>query len=159
MASSQWLPGFGPIQDPQLLYATNYPKGAVEIIDSGNSERLTGWATPGDMRTNHVWLLHQVQSSVNQDSDWIGVYDPEDIQPLSKKSEISKLLSALPELDTLNLDEIEQVKQRLHLLTGDMTVSQALEALGLSRYRFSMLGASSGQTAKAASSSCGTAIS
>ena len=72
-------------------YPTNYPKGAVEIVDSGNSQ-MGGWATPGDMRTNYIWLLHRVQKPANHDTDWIGVYDPEDIQPISKKSELMTYL-------------------------------------------------------------------
>lgn len=39
------------------------------------------------------------------------------------------------------------MKQKLHLLTGEMSVSQALDTLGLSKYRLSEAGASSGQTA------------
>ena len=47
---------------------------------------------------------------------------------------------------TLSLEEVEKVKQKLHLLTGDMTVKQALVSLGLSP-DLPGAGASSGQTA------------
>jgi hypothetical protein len=82
--------GWGSITDARVG-TTNYPKGAVEVIDWGNSDR-SGIAITGDIRTNHIWLLRQDSHPSNFDTDWIGVYDPEDIQPISKKDELLKYL-------------------------------------------------------------------
>jgi len=84
------ISGWGTITDPRVGI-TNYLKGAVEVVDWGNSEE-PGWAIPGDMRTNHIWLLRRESHPSNFDTDWIGVYDPEDIQPISKKGELLKYL-------------------------------------------------------------------
>lgn len=68
---------------------TNYPKDVVEVFDTGNSAMSVTPIT-GDIRTNHIWLLHHVQSPHHNDSDMIGVRDPEDIQPIHKKEELLK---------------------------------------------------------------------
>ena len=70
----------------------NYPNGIIEIVDSGSN----GGIVTGDIRTNHIWLLHHVQPPIHNDSDMIGVIDPEDIQPISKKDELLKYLPRDP---------------------------------------------------------------
>ena len=64
--------------------------GALEIWDTGNSA-IGPWHS-GDIRTNQIWLLHQDREPNLDNSDWIGIYDPEDIQPISKKSELLRYL-------------------------------------------------------------------
>jgi hypothetical protein len=81
----------GAPHDWQWVRATNYQAGAVRLWDTGNSGVQFSPFT-GDIRTNHIWLLRQVQKPVNDDTDWIGIYDPEDIQPMSKKSELMTYL-------------------------------------------------------------------
>ena len=71
--------------------STNYPKNAVEVFDTGNSAKSFSPIT-GDIRTNHIWLLRHLQSPNHNDSDMIGVRDPEDIQPMRKKEELLKYL-------------------------------------------------------------------
>lgn len=70
---------------------TNYPSDVIEVFDTGNSAHSSTPIT-GDIRTNHIWLLHHVRPPVHNDSDMIGVVDPEDIQPVRKKDELMKLL-------------------------------------------------------------------
>ena len=70
---------------------TNYPKDVIEIFDTGNSA-FSMTPISGDIRTNHIWLLHHVQPPVHTDSDMIGIVDPEDIQPVSKKAELMRYL-------------------------------------------------------------------
>jgi len=82
--------GWGTVTDGRVGI-TNYPKGVVEVTDWGNSVR-PGWPTPGDIRTNHIWLLRRVQKAINFDSDWIGVYDPEDIQPVERREQLLRYL-------------------------------------------------------------------
>lgn len=71
-------------------FRTNAINDSVEIWDTGNSIQ-TGFPISGDIRTNHIWFLHRVQKLVS-DSDWIGIYDPEDIQPIARKDELLKHL-------------------------------------------------------------------
>jgi hypothetical protein len=74
---------------------TNGGAAAVELWDTGNSV-LGGPPVSGDLRANQIWLLRQVKNAVNEDTDWIGIYDPEDIQPLSQKAELVKYLPTDP---------------------------------------------------------------
>lgn len=67
---------------------TNYPSDVVEIFDTADSVRYVA----SDIRTNHIWLLRHVYPAVHNDSDMIGVLDPEDIQPMQKKDELLKYL-------------------------------------------------------------------
>ena len=68
-----------------------FTNDAVEIFDTGNSEMNFSPLT-GDIRTNHIWLLRRESKPSNFDTDWIGIYDPEDIQPISMKEELLKHL-------------------------------------------------------------------
>jgi hypothetical protein len=61
---------------------------ALEIYDTSD---VTPWHS-GDIHTNQIWLLHQRREPNLDNSDWIGIYDPEDIQPMSKKSELMTYL-------------------------------------------------------------------
>ena len=78
---------------------TNYPKDVIEIFDTGSSSVSLAPIT-GDIRTNHVWLLHHVKYTspgfptfaTIHDSDMIGVVDPEDIQPIGKRDELLRQL-------------------------------------------------------------------
>jgi hypothetical protein len=38
-------------------------------------------------------LASAPSATVQHDSDWLGVYDPEDIQPMSKRGELSEISS------------------------------------------------------------------
>jgi hypothetical protein len=71
---------------------TNYPKDIIEIIDTGNSYQ-TGVPITGDIRTNHIWLLRRAK--VGENSGIIGVYDPQDIQPIGMKGEVLRCMSYL----------------------------------------------------------------
>jgi hypothetical protein len=62
--------------------------GVLEIYDTADIPRCVS----GDIHTNQIWLLRRVPKPVNDDTDWIGIYDPEDIQPISKKSELMTYL-------------------------------------------------------------------
>jgi hypothetical protein len=69
---------------------TNYANDVVEVFDTGNSVEV--WAPiTGDIRTNHIWLLRRAK--VGQSSGLIGVYDPQDIQPVGMRSEVLRCLS------------------------------------------------------------------
>ena len=74
---------------------TNARPDAVEVWDTGNSGR-SGTPVSGDLRTNQIWLLRQEKNAANEDTDWIGIYDPEDIQPVSRKAELMKYLPTDP---------------------------------------------------------------
>ena len=71
--------------------STNYPKDVVEVFDTGNSA-MSFKPITGDIRTDHIWLLRHIQTPSHDDSDMIGVRDPEDIQPMRKKEELLKYL-------------------------------------------------------------------
>jgi hypothetical protein len=72
---------------------TNYPKDAIEIFDTGNSA-LSFTPITGDLRTNHVWLLRHLSPKErnHNDSEMIGIRDPEDIQPIRKRDELLRYL-------------------------------------------------------------------
>jgi hypothetical protein len=87
----------GQISSNSLIVSIHYglePKvsssGAVEIQDNSGSASI--WLVASDIRTNHIWLLHQELNPNLDNSDWIGIYDPEDIQPIRKKNELLKYL-------------------------------------------------------------------
>jgi hypothetical protein len=67
---------------------TNGPKDTIVIFDTGNSVH-NGAPITGDIRMNHIWLLRHVWP---EGSNMIGIVDPEDIQPMSKKAELLKYL-------------------------------------------------------------------
>ena len=67
--------------------STNYPKDVIEILDSGRP----GGRVASDIRMDHIWFLHR-QPQERHDSDMIGVFDPEDIQPMDRKQAILKLI-------------------------------------------------------------------
>ena len=67
----------------------NYPKDVIEIFDTGNSSESFA-PISGDIRKKHIWLLHHALSTSYTDSVLIGIEDPEDIQPLSRKTELSR---------------------------------------------------------------------
>ena len=71
---------------------TNYPRDIVEIFDTGNSFE-TAVPITGDIRTNHIWLLRS--QKVGSSSGIIGVYEPQDIQPIGMRSEILRCMSYL----------------------------------------------------------------
>jgi hypothetical protein len=65
----------------------------VKLFDTGHSDTALQLAPfTGDIRTNQIWLLRREQRPQFGDSDCIGIYDPEDIQPTSKKFELMKYL-------------------------------------------------------------------
>jgi hypothetical protein len=76
--------------DPMAGRFGSGTNGVLEIYDTGNSA-MNGWHS-GDIHTNQIWLLHQERNPSLDNSDWIGIYDPEDIQPVSKKSELLRYL-------------------------------------------------------------------
>jgi hypothetical protein len=108
---------------------TNGGTAAVEIWDTGNSQR-SGSPVSGDLRTNQIWLLRQEKNAVNEDTDWMGIYDPEDIQPLSRKAELMKYLPP----PVVPGEALEQAKRRFPLLRPDMTPEQVFTTLGLTSY-------------------------
>jgi hypothetical protein len=63
----------------------------VEILDTGSTKQASP-PVARDVQSDHIWLLHSVTNAANNDSDWIGVYDPEDVQPLTNRDEVLKLL-------------------------------------------------------------------
>ena len=71
----------------------------VEIFDTGSSGKPAKCLT-GDIRTNHIWLLRyepplSTNSSASNSSappQVIGIQDPEDIQPLSRREELLRYL-------------------------------------------------------------------
>ncbi len=79
---------------------TNYPKDVIEVFDTGNS--ISGLPPfTGDIRTNHIWLLrHTYRGSNYPDltysyycrSNWLSIYDPEDIQPMRRKNDLMRHL-------------------------------------------------------------------
>jgi hypothetical protein len=73
---------------------TNYPKGVVEVFDNTISPVQSRPFT-GDIRTNHIWLLRRkpMSSSVNRLNILLGVYDPEDIQPIRRRGDIATYLT------------------------------------------------------------------
>jgi hypothetical protein len=64
---------------------------AIEILDTGSTKQASA-PVASDIQNDHVWLLHSETNSANNDTDWIGVYDPEDIQPLTNRDEVLKYL-------------------------------------------------------------------
>jgi hypothetical protein len=71
---------------------TNYPKDIIEVFDTGNS-RLSMAPITGDLRTNHIWLLrHEPSRHYTCRSNRFSIYDPEDIQPIGKRPELTKHL-------------------------------------------------------------------
>jgi hypothetical protein len=64
---------------------------AIELLDTGNTKTASS-PVAGDIQTNHIWLLHSETNSANHDSDWIGIYDPEDIQSMTNKDELLRYL-------------------------------------------------------------------
>lgn len=86
--------------------STNVAADVVRLFDTGNNLKTMQPLT-GDIRTNHIWLLHQ-EHLPGIDTDWIGVYDPEDIQPVSRKDELLKYLNPYPAPPPPPADAIEQ---------------------------------------------------
>ena len=76
--------------DPMAGRFGSSTNGALEIYDTGGSI-MTDWHS-GDIHTNQIWLLHQERKPTLDNSDWIGIYDPEDIQPTSKRSALLRYL-------------------------------------------------------------------
>jgi len=70
---------------------TNYPSDIIQVLDTGSTGG-GAFVFTGDIRTNHIWLLHHVRPPWHHDSDMIGVLDPEDIQPMAKKAELMSYL-------------------------------------------------------------------
>ncbi len=68
-----------------------FTNDVVEIWDSGTSD-MPSSPVASDIQTNHIWLLHRETHAANFDTDWIGIYDPEDIRPVSQKDELLKYL-------------------------------------------------------------------
>jgi len=71
--------------------AKNMPKDAVALWDTGNSQMPVS-PICRDLRTNQIWLLRREKIPQLDNSDWIGIYDPEDVQPLAKKDALLKWL-------------------------------------------------------------------
>ena len=74
--------------DPMADHFSRSTNGVLEIYDTADFPRCVS----GDIHTNQIWLLRRVQKPANVDTDWIGIYDPGDIQPISKKSELMTYL-------------------------------------------------------------------
>jgi hypothetical protein len=71
---------------------TNYPKYIIEVFDTGNSFRGLPPFT-GDIRTNHIWLLrHEPSRTYPCRSNRLSIYDPEDIQPIRKRPDLTRHL-------------------------------------------------------------------
>lgn len=70
-------------------YRTGYPKDIVQVFDTGTS---AGSCAPisGDIRTNHIWLLRRVTEG--GDHGLLGIHDPEDLQPIARRSELLEIL-------------------------------------------------------------------
>ena len=84
---------FGVVFDHR---ASNPPKDIIEIWDIATSLKST-LPISGDVRTNHIWLLRHFSPVLEADktnslAKVIGVGDPEDIQPVSKRDELLKYL-------------------------------------------------------------------
>ena len=71
-------------------FLTNYPTNAVLVAATPGAGRHA--FITGDIRTNHIWLLHHVRPPLHDDSDMIGVKDPGDIQPMAEKAELLRHL-------------------------------------------------------------------
>lgn len=82
-------PKVGPVPG-----STNCAPDVVRLFDTMNSLKNI-FPISGDIRTNHIWLLHQ-EHLPGIDTDWLGIYDPEDIQPVSRKDELLKYLNPHP---------------------------------------------------------------
>ena len=67
---------------------TNVSADVIRLFDTGNNMK-TMQPISGDIRTNHIWLLHQ-EHLPRIDTDWIGIYDPENNQPLARKDALLK---------------------------------------------------------------------
>jgi hypothetical protein len=86
--------GLDPITDGFAGLHPDRAKGVIEIYDTGNSAHS---ATPvsgsGDIRKDQIWLLRSEHSRFHESEDALGIYDPEDIQPLTRKKELQTLIS------------------------------------------------------------------
>ena len=69
----------------------SHPKGEVLVVDTGSSTRPAQPVT-GDIRTNQIWLLRRERIGSEAGQNMLGIYDPEDIQPIAKKEELLRLL-------------------------------------------------------------------
>ena len=88
--------GLDPLPDNGRYDAVPGGVGVLKIFDTGNS--ITTFApVSGDIGTNQIWLLRRVQNAGNNDSGWLGIYDPEDIQPVSRKSALLNDLTSAPD--------------------------------------------------------------
>jgi hypothetical protein len=72
-----------------------HPKGEVQIFDTGCSTEPAPPVT-GDIRNDHIWLLRRAGSEEAHESSSARSFwacDPEDIQPVSRKERLLRLLS------------------------------------------------------------------
>lgn len=84
---------FGAVFDGRT---SNPPKGIIEVWDTATSVKST-LPISGDVRTNHIWLLRHSYPVLEADktnslANVVGVGDPEDIQPVSKRDEVLQYL-------------------------------------------------------------------
>jgi hypothetical protein len=75
---------------------TNYSKDMVELFRFSSSNAGEPPVT-GDIRTNHIWLLRRNRTlspdiEPGSTSELQAVYDPEDVQPISKRSDLLQYL-------------------------------------------------------------------
>ena len=68
----------------------DYPKDVIEIFDTGSTVNLSPIAD--DIRKDHIWLLRVEHTRFNDGEDALGIYDPEDIQPLTKRPQLQALI-------------------------------------------------------------------
>ena len=73
-----------------------YPAEMVQIYDTGSSSKPSR-SISGDIRTNHIWLLRydpplNTNKPPSVPPQIIGIHDPEDIQPISRREQLMKYL-------------------------------------------------------------------
>jgi hypothetical protein len=72
-------------------------RGAIEIVDEGNSQMSFGPLVP-DARADNIWLLRRnLKKYGEKTGDAYGIVDPEDVQPLSLKYYLLCYLGPSPE--------------------------------------------------------------
>jgi hypothetical protein len=75
------------------FFKPNYSENVVELFDTGNSVRSFE-PISGDIRADQIWLLRHLRPSIERrdSTDAPGIWDPEDIQPIRRETDLRKYL-------------------------------------------------------------------
>jgi hypothetical protein len=86
----------------------NIKVGEIKIYDTGNSQ-FSDFPITGDLNQDQIWLLRVCYDGKGIATKRLRVWDPEDIQPLSKKEVLSRLILTEKDGAREKIPKVEQV--------------------------------------------------